>query len=461
MHRLIYIGSPQFDGIGILNTEAQRMQGCSRLTILDGILPGVYPEIKNFSLADYYVWKFFRKRQFLSVLKSGALEYLEVANMVKGASAADSLLVRRVLEESIRDHCVCNNIVDEHVEKYRQRHWDQYYEFLCRLAVALRALFQGGGFSEVVVFNGRNTLAKLLVAIARDVNIPVFWLEYFGKRENRMTYIASPVDIFDFDAMSAYVFNAYLAIDSTIKEVVARECLDDRIAKGDPLLTKWGVDFAAALATKKPKERKVAAFFFSSEDEYPAVKSSVYGFQPPNEQYSAFSRICEEILKSGLEKDYHIVVKLHPRYAAEMEKLSHARGLWEQALENARRQGIELELVQPRTSAYKVIAEADVVFSYGSTAWEATYLGKPAVLMGPNFFTTHDCVYIANSVRDVIAYLERIPPAKPVENCYPYAWAWRELGRNAQDYQPKSRFGLPRRLANVLLNRFSVLDNDK
>jgi hypothetical protein len=428
MRRLLYIGSPQFDGIGMLNTEAQKLQRNGHLTIVDGIFPNAYPEIKNFDRADYCVWKLIRKKQFLGVLNASALDYIEIADLVKGLSAPASEQVRQVLEDSIRDHCVCNNIVGEYIEQYRKSHWDKHYEFLCRASVALKKLLQEGRFSEIVVFNGRNTMATLLVALARDVGIPICWLEYFGKRSGRMTYIASPVDIFDFDAMSEYIFEAYSNEDDPAKEDSARECLRDRVKTGDPLLKKWGVNFSTSPQSEMAREKKIAAFFFSSEDEYPAVKPSIYGFNPPNEQYYAFARICERILAEGLQKDFHFLVKLHPRYAAEKNKLNHAQNLWNEVLEHARKQGLDFELVEPLTSAYKVIEDSDVIFSYGSTAWEATYLGKPAVLMGPNFFATHDCAYIANGVEDVISYLKEIPSPKAVENCYPYAWAWRELG---------------------------------
>lgn len=459
MRRLLYIGSPRFDGIGLLNTEAQKMQKYGDLTILDGIAPGAYPEIKNFSRADNFVWTWIRKAQFLGTLDAEALRYVHVVDLISSAPPGDHDVVRDVLNEAILDHCVCNNITGAGVEAYRDRHWARHYAFLCSAYEALQGFVRQEAFAQIVVFNGRNTLAKLLIAVARSQSIQVCWLEYFGKRDEKMTYIASPVDIFDFDAMSEYILDAYHASADPEKERSAQECLTDRIARGDPMLAKWGVDFSVVATGEGPQDKKVVAFFFSSEDEYPAVKPSVHGFNPPSEQYHAFSRICERIVELGLQQNYRILIKLHPRYAVEKAKLDHAQGQWDLALAAARHLGLDFELVPPLTSAYKVIRDADLVFSYGSTAWEATYLGKPAVLMGPNLFASHDCAHIANSVGDVIGFLRNIPDPKPVANCYPYAWAWRELGVHAQTYQARLPTRMPRRVANVLLNRFSLLDH--
>ncbi len=457
MRRLLYIGSPNFDGIGLLNTEAQILQRDGALTILDGIALGVYPEIKNFGHLDHLVWRWVRRRQFFSALKPDGLEYLQVNDILNNEVPTEHNIVSIILNEAIHDHCVCNNITGAKALTYRKRNWNNQYAFLSRCYDALHVLLHEKKFGEIVVFNGRNALAKLLVAVAKEQSLQVRWLEYFGKRDDMMTYISSPVDIFDFDAMSDFILEAYRACRNPKKDRIAQDCLSDRVTCGDPLLLKWGVNFSGSHSTKNPRKKIVAAFFFSSEDEYPAVKSSVFGFSPPTEQYRTFLLICKHLVKLGLQHDYCFYVKLHPRYAAEKDKLHLAQREWNYAISEAQSLGIDFELLEPLSSAYKIIEKADIVFSYGSTAWEGTFIGKPAVLMGPNFFATHDCAYVANSVEDVIAFLRSIPQPKPIENCYPYAWAWRELGRDAQNYQAEARDNFFPRMTKPFRNRFSVL----
>jgi len=70
-----------------------------------------------------------------------------------------------------------------------------------------------------------------------------------------------------------------------------------------------------------------------------------------------------------------------------------------------------------------------------------------------------NCAHVANSVENVIGFLKRIPQPKPIENCYPYAWAWKELGLDAQIYQAKLRENLLLRMTNVFHSRFPLINN--
>lgn len=459
MNNLVYIGSPQFDGIGLINTETQILQQYGCVTILDGIIPDAYPEIKNFGRADYYLWSFIRKRQFLSTLNPDRLRYINVTDIQSYKDLGSYYAVHEILEQAIADHCVCNNLVGKQAADYKKKNWARQYTFLCSLYDGLGELFEKQEFSQVTIFNGRNTLAKLLALVSREKLVPVRWLEYFGKRNGRMTYIVSPVDIFDFDAMSDYILEKYRDCTDAEKDRIAQDCLNDRVTRGDPILAKWGVEFSAASSTEKMDDKPTVAFFFSSEDEYPAVKPSIYGFSPPTEQYRTFYQICEAIVDAGLHRKYRFQIKLHPRYAVEQIKLDLARRHWDTAIDNSKKIGLNIEVIAPLASPYDVIDKASIVFSYGSTSWEATFLGKPAVLMGPNLFASHGCVHIANSVSDVIEYLRSLPEPKPVHTCYPYAWAWRELGLQAQSYGAPQRPKWVSHIGGALFNRFSIFDH--
>ncbi len=458
---LVYIGSPHFDGIGLLNTEARRLQEDANVTILDGIATRKYPEIKNFNLVDLLIWKGFRRRQFFSKLDQRCTNYLSIKEVLSDKTKVANASVAAILNESIIDHCVCNNITGSDIVSYKRRHSKRQYEFLCRVHEGLVRFIRAQKFTKVVIFNGRNTLSRVLALVAKDECVPVHWIEYFGKRENQMTYIVSPVDIFDFDAMSDYILCLYKSCQDPKKDLIAQQCLEDRVTQGDPLLMKWGVKVASKPENQINHHKQTVVFFFSSEDEYPAVKKSTFGFSPPDKQYNIFLQICKKILEAGLEKRYRYVIKLHPRYVVESVKLKCARKLWDDAINQAKDLGFNFEMVSPLDSAYSVIRTADLVFSFGSTAWEATYLGKPAVLLGPSLFSSHDCAYIAHSAEDVLKNLQRIPKPKPVQNCFPYAWAWRELGHVAPKYQPPLHKMIPLLLRNVILNRFSENDHAK
>lgn len=460
VHSLIYIGSPRFDGIGLLNLEAQKRQKLGPVTFLDGIAPGAYPEIKNFDRVDHLGWKMIRRGQFLRMLEPGSYDYVYLQQLVAHSHPHDDPRTDDILDLAIADHIVCNNLSEIQASAYRQTHRQKYSDFVRRSRSAIEQLLIDRTISEVVIFNGRNTISRVLADVAKTRGIAVRWLEYFGKRNALMTYISSPVDIFDLDAMSDHVLDRYRTCDDPAKDRIAEACLADRVQQGDPLLASWGVDFSTPRSSQRRGGRKIAAFFFSSEDEYPAFKKSRFGLQPPNEQYRAFASICEQAIAKGLHPNYTFIVKLHPRYAVEVEKLGPAQRLWADALDRARSLGIDIEIADTLSSAYRIIDDADIVLSYGSTAWEATYLGKPAVLMGPNYFATHGCTHIANTITDVVAYLEEIPAAMPRENCYPYAWAWRELGHCCADFTVSPLALIPQVITRMMRNRFRTPDHD-
>ena len=306
---------------------------------------------------------------------------------------------------------------------------------LGRILAALRSYVKRNRISRAFVFNGRNPVSRLLERVCAERGIPVIFLEYFGKRDDRMTYLRIPFDIFDLDQLGDWTADQYAAAGPD-REAIAEAALQDRIENLDPLLKSWnlqsGIDPAAAA---QPQGKPVISFFFSSEDEYPALKPSRHGLPDPTRQHETFRRICEGIAARGLANAYQWEVKLHPRYTAESAKLAEAIAAWQRALADVKAMGLDIIVHPPTTSPYGVIARSALVISYGSTAWEACYLGKPGVLLGPGPFGGHGCVYNGGSVEEVLDYIEHIPPALPREKAYPYAWAWNQLGQVPSQFQ--------------------------
>jgi hypothetical protein len=452
MKSLIYIGSPYFDGIGITHTESKKLLECGSVTFLDGILIGKYPEIKNFDAASFIAWRAIRMRQFRESLPNH--EYIYLNELLKSYQQPANVDVSIVVDVCIKDHCVCNNIAENDSKKYRSRNEHRFRHFFSSVYSSLLAFMTEREFDEIVVFNGRNSVARILIAAAKVIGIKVRWLECFGKRNGKMTYISAPFNIFDLDRYSDELLSRYKNSDDPNKDQVANDCISDRLKFGDPLLLEWGVKLESTNSTINRTKANVAAFFFSSEDEYPAFTSSRYGLKPPNNQYNIFTEICAAIISAGLHESWKICIKLHPRYIALNKKLKAARERWNDSIENATKMGVDLQVIDPLHSAYKVIEESDIVFSFGTTAWEATCMGKPAVLLGPNVFTTHGCCHIANSVSDIISYLKTPPGALPVETCYPYAWAWTEIGSSYPEFSSNKKSGTLSMIKSIFDNKF-------
>jgi hypothetical protein len=74
--------------------------------------------------------------------------------------------------------------------------------------------------------------------------------------------------------------------------------------------------------------------------------------------------------------------------------------------------------------SYRVVDDADVVLTFGSTiGLEATYWGKTVVQVGHSQFEHLDVCYLPESENDIVDWLLSPPPPKPKVNVYPYIYS--------------------------------------
>lgn len=458
VNSLILVGSPHFDSIGILYEEARKeLRAGSRLFLLDAIEPGLYPDLKNFTTRSAIFWRAWRRRQFLKGL--GRAHYQTLGPLVSRAAheQSDDPAIMAIARRTLHDHAVCYGIPDTEIPAFVETRLNPTINIYGRIRVALNKYIDRHKTTRVITFNGRNPVSQLLESICIERGIEIFFLEYFGKRNDKMTYVRSPVDIFDMDKLGDWILDGYRAAGPE-RDAIAKATLDDRFENLDPLLHKWNVEGGtgpAADTTPAAAETKpLISFFFSSEDEYPAMKPSRYGLPDPSRQYDTFRQICRGLAERGLLDAYRWEMKLHPRYVAESRKLAAGMLAWKAAIADVRAMGMDITVQTPTASPYALIARSALVVSYGTTAWEACYLGKPAILLGPVPFGSHDCAYDAPNVETVLDLIENIPPPKPRDRAYPYAWGWSQIGIVPEMNLSTGPVGLRAKLTVPLRNRF-------
>jgi hypothetical protein len=89
--------------------------------------------------------------------------------------------------------------------------------------------------------------------------------------------------------------------------------------------------------------------------------------------------------------------------------------------------------------SYALLASADIVVTSGSTIGiEATYAGKPSILLGPTFYATMQVTYEPTDTETLAALLATTPAALPRERCLPYGHYYLTFGTKFQYYQPTS-----------------------
>jgi hypothetical protein len=447
---LYLVASPYFDGIGILYDDIViSTLNRRRCYLLDVIIPFSYPAIKNFNVASFLHWRLWRRRQFASRLASSYVSWIQLGQVNKTEPMMDIYEFEKMVLSILNDHAVCNNFTEkQRIQLFAQT--NKFNNKLRNYLTALKNTINQHGFDEVVVFNGRNPISRLLQALCEQLSIKFTMLEYGGSKGQSITYLRSPVDLFDMDARSEYIAELYALAPVDVREDIAIKVLRERTTNLEPLSRVWGMTDAVPI---EDKERKILSFFAASEDEYPAIKPSKFGFPDPTKQYEKFKDICLRLRQEGMGEKFTIYLKLHPRYEAESQKLATAAKGWRTTIDYVKSIGIDLRLYPSSAAPYDLIQASDMVLSFGSTAWEATFLGVTSIMLGPNSFSTHGCCYIANSINEVIDLIRLFPKPKPIETTFPNAWAWSELGVEPRYYSPL-------RQSESFLSRFRrIFDN--
>lgn len=458
---LILLASPYFDGVGMLYEVAlEQLQAGHNVFVLDAIEPGLYPEIKNFTRNATLLWRTWRRRQFLSGLQNKAnyTRLRRILHKTKRSHPQNRIDIDHIEAISrlvLHDHAICHAMSDADTPGFIEENVVSTISRLSHIRNALNIYLDSNQITNIYTFNGRNPVSRILEDIASASGIKVTFLEYFGKRDNHMTYVRVPFDIFDMDKLGEWIQRRYDQSDGN-REDIAKATLEDRIVNLDPLLRSWNLQSGIDITDKEEITGKpIISFFFSSEDEYPALKQSRYGLPDPTRQFETFRSIVRALGARDLLDAYRWEMKLHPRYLVEAGKLAGAAKAWDEAIAFAQANGMNLKVHAPTTSPYGIIARSTLVISYGSTAWEACYLGKPAVLLGPGPFAAHGCTYDAQNVDAIINYIANIPAPLPQARAYPYAWAWNQLGDVPHAFRPISTVKGPwQRMRISLSNRF-------
>lgn len=457
---LFLLGSPDFDGIGLLHEEIHK-RDLGSVDVIDAIRVGAYPAIQNFNIYTLVLWKWLRRRQFKSSVQSKLDVWYELPSLhetfcqTQKCILDDSVLTNLVIE-IIKDDVVASGldpekqrlIIENRAPKVRRQ-----VEYIIRY---LTSQINLNTYRDVVVFNGRNPVARILRELKMFYEFEYIMVEYWGSRSGRQTYLAADFDLFDLDLRSDFILDKYNSTTSDDKIINAQLSIEERLNKGmDPLMRSWGIREYSANEKSADSDRKIISFFFSSEDEYPAFRKSRYGFPNPTEQYKIFSELTHELVKLQNENDFDIFIKLHPRYLKE-KKLSNALIYWNKSFRKAREQGLKFTVLSPTENPYPLIKNSDVVFAFGTISIEASILGVPSVCLGPNPFSTHRCTHFAYCIEDIISYVKCPPELIDVEFAYPYMWAWRELGAVPSSFKQKellasfSRF----KISSPFKNRF-------
>jgi hypothetical protein len=92
---------------------------------------------------------------------------------------------------------------------------------------------------------------------------------------------------------------------------------------------------------------------------------------------------------------------------------------------------------ESRISTYKLLDKCAVAITFGSTVGvEATYWGKPSILIGNSFYKELDVTYNVETPQQLIQYIMDIPAPKEKQGAFMYGYYEATYGTQYKHYQP-------------------------
>ncbi len=171
--------------------------------------------------------------------------------------------------------------------------------------------------------------------------------------------------------------------------------------------------------------------FNSSEDEFVSVGKEWENELYPN-QVTGISKIVKDLEN---ENNFKVYLRIHP----------NLKGIYNESITKLfeiKAKNFEIILPESPISTYAMMASADVVLSFGSSAGiEAVIMNKPSILLGKCFYNDLGSTYNPSSHNEVIELVknQNLEP-KPVIGALKYGYMLARFGNDYQFFQRINTF---------------------
>jgi capsule polysaccharide export protein KpsC/LpsZ len=177
--------------------------------------------------------------------------------------------------------------------------------------------------------------------------------------------------------------------------------------------------------TWNPHKRNIV-IFNSSEDEFASIGPEFH-HRPFADQLEALRFISKWVAD---KHDIDIYLRMHPR----LQKIANSSvtDLYQLNSQN-------FYVIRPDSpsNTYTLIDHCDAVLTFGSTTGiEATFWGKPSILIGTAMYESFDVVHQVTNKQDLANAILRYSDVKPRENTLPYGLYMSNFGIPYKYYQP-------------------------
>lgn len=359
-----------------------------------------YKNISSRSLSDYCRTKQFKDHPFdySSVEDLRAIKY-------KGVSIGLSVHA---------NYITCTRNLDVAINERSKVYFDAHLRQCVRMVDAVYTLIEEYKPDCVYTYNGRFEEVRPFYDICTQLGIHYILSEVFPTGTPRWHKVQFDnhftLDIKYFLELREYCWNHYNLTEKE-KEALGRSFFEKRRNAqyaGDTIYVKQQI--LGKLPEFIPNKTNVA-IMNSSEDEFASIGGEWEKLKIFPNQYEGIVFLLE-----NAPANIHFYLRIHPNLKD--IKYGYHTKLWD--LEN-KYANITVIRGDSDISTYSLMDSVDKVICFGSSAGlEASYWGKPSILLGPSFYYYDDVCYVPHDKNEILELLSESLESKSNINLLKY-----------------------------------------
>ena len=294
----------------------------------------------------------------------------------------------------------------------------------------LTKLFKNSQNDKMYVFNGRYSVTSAAIKAAEASGID--YATHDRGRSHKHYAVFDNANAADMRWFSEKVEERWVDADDRNREKIVDEWFLKK-RSGQPL--EW-VSFTAAqkenlLPESWSMDCQNYVVYTSSENETAALgpewENRLFDNQASGIRFLA-SQLAKLDAKSSSKS--RLYVRIHPNQTnaskAEVQKFTDIK------MDN-----VEIVLPSSKVSTYALLDASYAVITFGSTMGvEATYWGKPSILLAPTFYMNTDSCYTPQDLDEVTSLIRSKLTPKPRIGAYKYGYLMATLGDTFSYYEP-------------------------
>jgi hypothetical protein len=287
---------------------------------------------------------------------------------------------------------------------------------------------------EVFVFNGRFSVARAIVRSCVQKNVKYYTHERLGNLKKILIFERG----FTHDPRAYSIMVESLWEKCGHQDWLLKEGRDFFEERPNGKLTGWQSFIKTQKRNRLPlgfdENCRNIAIFGSSQSEMLAIEGLIDGVNFPN-QLDVYTKFLQ--LSSNICPGFKFYLRLHPNSTNEKIKWWQDPNLVK--IPN-------LVIIEPESdiSSYTLLQACEKVIGLASTiCLEATYWGKPSIMLGPSYYSGINAVYEPESLEEAckLIKISELPP-KPQFNAIKFGAFWRCYGEDLPYSNPHNYYTL-------------------